>query len=61
MKLTRTHIALLAAVAVAVVTLNALWRVRYFGQKEREYWEGRDASPGAPREVRGPVPDAASD
>ncbi len=43
MKLTRTHIAIFLFFCVILVTLNALWRVRYFGAKEREYREGLEA------------------
>jgi hypothetical protein len=42
MKVTRTHIVVIIAISVAVITLNAIWRVRYFGQKEREWQETHD-------------------
>jgi len=49
-KLTRTHIILIIAVAMALITYNAMIRVRYFGQKEREYWTSLEAGAdgGAP-------------
>lgn len=30
-------------IALVVITLNAIWRVRYYGAKEKEYREGLEA------------------
>jgi hypothetical protein len=53
-KLTKTHIAVFLVIAIVIITLNAVWRVRYFGQKEREYQEGLLLSPEAGRLDAGP-------
>jgi hypothetical protein len=47
MKVTRTHIVVIIVLSMVVITLNAIWRVRYFGQKEREWQEAHDAGDAA--------------
>lgn len=43
MKLTKTHIIAIIAVAMVVITINAVYRVRHFGRVEQQYWESLDA------------------
>jgi hypothetical protein len=47
MKITRPYIIAIIAVAMVVITINAVYRVRYFGRVEKEYWESKEAGADA--------------
>jgi hypothetical protein len=43
-KITRPYIIAIVLIAMAIITINAIWRVRYFGAVEKQYWESKDAA-----------------
>jgi hypothetical protein len=51
MTLSRTHIALLIGLAMVIITVNAAYRVRYFGQVEaQQQAEARQRAEAAARD-----------
>lgn len=43
MKVTKPYIVATILIAMFIITVNAVIRVRYFGRVEQQYWESKDA------------------
>jgi hypothetical protein len=59
MQLSRTHIALLIGLAMVIITINAAYRVRYFGEQERRLREAEAADAGGDAAAQAGSADAA--